>query len=105
MEFRANGFVRQFGWARFFRFLTYLPSFLNLFFRLVRDARVSMGPKLLLLGILGYLILPMDLVPDFLPGFGQLDDLAVVIGGLKLFFCLCPAEVVREHVKAIAAGR
>jgi uncharacterized membrane protein YkvA (DUF1232 family) len=71
--------------------------------RLVNDSRVPAGAKLLLVGVLTYLILPTDLVPDFFPGLGQLDDLAVILGGLKLFLRLCPPEVVQEHVRAIAA--
>jgi len=50
-------------------------------------------------------ILPADLVPDFLIGFGQLDDLAVILGGLRLFLRLCPPQVVQEHLRAISAGR
>ena len=57
------------------------------------------------LGILAYLILPTDFLPDVLPGFGQIDDFAVILLGLRLFIRLCPPEVVQEHVKAIAAGR
>lgn len=87
-----------------FRLLANLPSLFRLVHRLVKDARVPAGPKLLLIGVLGYLILPTDLVPDFFPGLGQLDDIAVILGGLKLFLRLCPPEVVREHVRAIGAG-
>jgi uncharacterized membrane protein YkvA (DUF1232 family) len=58
-----------------------------------------------LMGILAYLVIPTDLVPDFLFGVGQLDDLVVILGGLKLFLRLCPAAVVQEHLEALAAGR
>jgi uncharacterized membrane protein YkvA (DUF1232 family) len=44
-------------------------------------------------------------MPDFLPVMGQLDDLAVVLGGLKLFLRLCPAEIVQQQVQSIAAGK
>jgi uncharacterized membrane protein YkvA (DUF1232 family) len=103
MAFRTNGLVRRFGWSGIFRLLANLPSFFKLFHRLVKDSRVPAGAKLLLVGVLGYLILPTDLVPDFFPGLGQLDDVAVILGGLKLFLRLCPPEVVREHVRAIGA--
>lgn len=96
--------LRRLGWRGFFQLLTHLPSFFQLFSRLVKDPRVSLSPKLLLVGILGYVILPTDLLPDFVPGLGQLDDLMVIFLGLKLFLRLCPAEVVHEHVQAIAAG-
>jgi uncharacterized membrane protein YkvA (DUF1232 family) len=104
MAFRTNGLVRRFGWSGIFRLLSNLPSFFRLFHRLVKDSRVPARAKLLLVGVLGYVILPTDLVPDFFPGLGQLDDIAVILGGLKLFLRLCPPEVVREHVRAIGAG-
>ena len=105
MAFRTNGLTGSLGWGAIFRLVRNLPSFFKLFHRLVKDSRVPAGPKLLLVGIFGYLVLPTDLVPDFLPGLGQLDDLAVIVGGLKLFLRLCPPEVVREHVRAIGAEK
>jgi uncharacterized membrane protein YkvA (DUF1232 family) len=103
MAFRTNGLVRSLGWVGIFRLVKNLPGFFKLFHRLAKDPRVPAAPKLLLLGVLGYVVLPTDLVPDFLPGLGQLDDVAVILGGLKLFLRLCPPEVVREHVRAIGA--
>lgn len=102
MAIRPTGIIRQLGWRNFFQLLTHLPSFVKLFARLLKDPRVSVSPKLVLAGILAYVILPADLLPDLLIGVGQLDDLAVILGGLKLFLSLCPNEVVHEHLKAIA---
>ena len=97
--------LKQLGWRGFFRLLTNLPSFVKLFTRLIKDERVALGPKLLVAALLAYIILPTDIVPDFLVGLGQLDDLVVLITGLRLFLRLCPAEVVREHLHRITAGR
>ncbi|MBM4260003.1 MAG: DUF1232 domain-containing protein [Deltaproteobacteria bacterium] len=97
--------IRNLGWRGFFQLLTHLPSFVKLFARLVKDPRVTALPKLVVLGILAYLVLPTDLVPDFIPGLGQADDLAVIVAGLKLFLRLCPADVVQEHLKRISAGK
>jgi len=105
MALKPTGIIRQIGWRGFFQLLTHLPSFVKLFSRLIKDPRVSASPKLLIAGILTYVILPTDLLPDFLIGVGQLDDLAVILGGLKLFLRLCPGEIVQEHLKAISAGR
>jgi uncharacterized membrane protein YkvA (DUF1232 family) len=105
MAVKAAGILRQLGWRGFFQLLTHLPSFLKLFSRLVKDSRVSLSPKLLLVGILTYVILPTDILPDFLIGVGQLDDLAVILGGLRLFLRFCPPQVVQEHLRAISAGR
>ena len=105
MALRAKGLVKKLGWRGFLRLLVHLPKFLKLFGRLTMDARVSLAPKLVLVGILTYVVLPTDLVPDFLFGVGQLDDLAVILGGLKLFLRLCPEAVVQEHLEALAPGR
>jgi uncharacterized membrane protein YkvA (DUF1232 family) len=105
MAVKATGIIKQLGWRGFFQLITHLSSFLKLFSRLIKDRRVPLTSKLLLVGILAYVILPADLVPDFLIGFGQLDDLAVILGGLRLFLRLCPPQVVQEHLRAISAGR
>ena len=105
MALKATGIVKQLGWLGFFQLITHLPSFLNLFSRLIKDPRVSLTTKLLLVGSLVYVIVPTDILPDFLLGVGQMDDLAVVLAGSKFFLQLCPPEVVREHLRAIAAGQ
>src|SRR5262245_25555997 len=105
MALKPTGIIKLFGWRGFFQLLSHLPNFAKLFSRLLKDPRVPASPKLIFAAILAYLILPTDLVPDFLVGVGQLDDLAVILGGLKLFLRLCPADVVQEHLKMIASGR
>ena len=105
MALKPTGIIRHLGWRGFFQLLTHLPSFVRLFSRLIKDPRVSASPKLIVVGILAYVILPTDLIPDFLVGLGQMDDLAVILCGLKLFLRLCPSEVVQEHLTAISAGR
>jgi uncharacterized membrane protein YkvA (DUF1232 family) len=57
----------------------FIPDCIVLVSRLARNKQISLPRRLLLFGVLGYLALPIDLVPDFLPGIGQLDD-AVVLG-------------------------
>ncbi|HWP57085.1 MAG TPA: DUF1232 domain-containing protein [Candidatus Acidoferrales bacterium] len=103
----ARGFLLlwRIGPRKVFQFLCALPKFAKLFWRLLRDERVPAAPKILLLSLVAYLLVPVDLLPDVMPGFGQLDDLALIYLGLQAFFRLCPRTVVREHVQAIAAGR
>jgi uncharacterized membrane protein YkvA (DUF1232 family) len=57
----------------------FIPDCIVLVSRLARDRRISRPRRAVLFVVLGYLALPIDLVPDFLPGIGQLDD-AVVLG-------------------------
>ena len=89
--------------GRFFRVLFHLPSFARLYWRLFRDRRVPILPKALLVLTLVYVVSPLDVVPDFLPAIGEMDDVVVVLSGLWLFIRLCPPAVVRETVHDIAA--
>jgi uncharacterized membrane protein YkvA (DUF1232 family) len=74
----------------------FIPDCLVLVSRLARDRRISRPRRVILFGVLGYLALPIDLVPDFLPGIGQLDD-AVVLGlALRLIVRGGGTELVRE---------
>ncbi|MGH2450064.1 MAG: YkvA family protein [Candidatus Limnocylindria bacterium] len=79
-----------------------LPSYGRLVWGLLRDDRVSAQQKLILVGIVGYLLMPLDLIPDFIPVIGQLDDLLVVLLGLDLFIRSAPKVVVDEHLARIA---
>ena len=82
--------------------LLHLPNFARLYWRLFRDRRVPILPKALLVLTLVYVVSPLDLVPDFVPVLGEMDDVVVVLAGLWLFVRLCPPEVVRETVHDIA---
>jgi uncharacterized membrane protein YkvA (DUF1232 family) len=74
----------------------FIPDCLVMTSRLARDGRISRPRRALLWLVLGYLALPFDLVPDFLPGIGQLDD-AVVLGlGLRVLARGGGTELVRE---------
>ena len=88
--------------GRFLQVLRHLPSFARLYWRLFRDGRVSLLPKALLVLTLVYVVSPLDVIPDFVPVIGEMDDVAVVLAGLWLFVRLCPPEVVRETVYDIA---
>ncbi len=90
--------------GRFLQVLLHLPNFARLYWRLFRDWRVPILPKALLVLALVYVVSPLDVIPDFIPVIGEMDDIVVVLSGLWLFIRLCPPEVVRETVHDIAAG-
>jgi uncharacterized membrane protein YkvA (DUF1232 family) len=74
----------------------FIPDCLVLVGRLARDPRIPRARRVVLFLVLGYLALPIDLVPDFLPGIGQLDD-AVVLGlALRVVVRGGGSELVRQ---------
>ena len=56
----------------------FIPDCIVLFSRLLGDDRVARRHKLLLGALIGYLAMPIDLIPDFIPVAGQLDDAIIV---------------------------
>jgi uncharacterized membrane protein YkvA (DUF1232 family) len=75
----------------------------RLAWRLFWDQRVPLWTKLIPPIALGYVLFPIDIIPDVAVGLGQLDDVAVLLLGLKLFIELAPPDVVREHLRALGA--
>jgi len=75
----------------------FIPDCLVLVRRLLGDSRVPRRRKLLLVGLVGYLALPFDVVPDFIPIAGQLDDVIVVGLVLRSLVRVDGGELVREH--------
>ena len=75
----------------------FIPDCLVLLRRLIGDARVPRRRKLALIGLVAYLSIPIDLVPDFIPVIGQLDD--VIIAALALRYALRAggSDLLTEH--------
>jgi uncharacterized membrane protein YkvA (DUF1232 family) len=74
-----------------------VPDCVVLFRRLLSDPRVPLGPKLVLLALVVYLLMPIDLVPAFIPVAGQLDDAILVALGLRTVMRGAHPDLVREH--------
>ncbi len=71
--------------------------------KLLFDKRVAFWMKVVAILPLIYVISPIDLIPDVILGLGQLDDLGVLLAGMRLFESLVPAQIVDEHRSAIKA--
>lgn len=82
----------------------FIPDCVVLVGRLARDERISRPRRVLLFVVLGYLALPIDLIPDFLPGAGQLDDAVVLALALRVLIRGGGAELVREAWPGPAAS-
>jgi uncharacterized membrane protein YkvA (DUF1232 family) len=75
----------------------------RLILRLLGDRRVPIWPKLIIPATVAYIVSPIDLLMDPMLGLGQLDDVAVLLIGLKLFVELCPTEIVRQHLEQLSS--
>jgi len=75
---------------------TFIPDCIVLVSRLARDHRVPRRRKLMLFALAGYLAMPFDLVPDFIPVAGVLDDAVIVIVVLRHLVRRDPTLLV-EH--------
>jgi uncharacterized membrane protein YkvA (DUF1232 family) len=83
--------------------LSELVKNLRLAWRLLRDPSVPAWLKLIPLGALVYILMPLDLIPDWMFGLGQADDLTLFLLSLKVLVDLCPWEVVQRHLAQMSS--
>ena len=62
-----------------------------------RDPRVPWYAKALAIAVAAYALSPIDLIPDFVPVLGFIDDLIIVAAGMALVIRLIPPEIMRQH--------
>ena len=79
--------------------LLFIPNMLRLLFALLRDPRVSSSDKAILAGTIIYVIAPIDVIPDFIPFIGQVDDAYLVAISLVRLLNRAKRNVVLEHWK------
>jgi len=70
-----------------------------------RDPRVPWYAKALALAVAAYAASPIDLIPDFIPVVGYLDDLIIIPLGIVLVVKLIPPEIMAEHRTLAAAAQ
>jgi len=75
----------------------FVPDCVVLFKRLLADPRVEWWRKALLVAVIVYLASPIDLVPDFIPVAGQLDDAILVVLALRVLLRGSGPRVLAEH--------
>ena len=91
---RARGPQRRQSAAKLLR---ELPNLIKLLVRLLRDARVNRLDRMLFAGVLFYVLLPADFLPDFLGVLGLTDDLFLLGLALNRLFARAGADLLLEH--------
>ena len=74
-----------------------LPNVAKLLSRLMGDRRVPIRRKVFIGAVLGYVLSPIDLIPDFVIGIGKLDDIILVSLAIDHLMSGAEEEIVREH--------
>ena len=74
-----------------------IPAFLKLLGRLARDPRVSKVDKAIVIATIGYIVMPMDFIPDFLPFIGQIDDIYLLALALDRLLNNAGIDLLLEH--------
>lgn len=93
--------LRALSWVAMAPLAARAPMYGRLLLDMLADPRIPLSRKAILGAGAAYLVLPIDVVPDFLPVIGRLDDVAVVVLALDLFLESVPRELLYEKLTAL----
>jgi len=71
---------------------------------LVREPRIPVLVRALPPALVLYLAMPLDIIPDFIPVIGHLDDVLVLLLGVAVLLRFTPRAVLEEHLAQLEAG-
>jgi uncharacterized membrane protein YkvA (DUF1232 family) len=74
-----------------------LPQYLRLLWGLMWDRRVPQGAKVLVAAALAYIVMPIDWIPDFIPFFGEIDDVFLLVMSLQRLVESSGRRVLLDH--------
>ena len=78
-------------------YIRQLPQYLRLLTGLITDRRVAMVDKLLVVGAIAYIVMPVDFIPDFIPFFGEVDDLYLLVMALQRLIANAGRTVLLDY--------
>ena len=78
-------------------YIKQLPNYLRLLGGLLTDRRVNMVDKLLVAGAIAYIAMPIDLIPDFIPFIGEVDDVFLLVIALQRLVANAGRPVLQAH--------
>lgn len=74
-----------------------LPNFLRLLYGLITDSRVNAVDKLVVAGAIAYILLPVDVIPDFIPFLGEVDDVFLLVLALQRLIANAGRPVLHDY--------
>jgi uncharacterized membrane protein YkvA (DUF1232 family) len=99
------GFSRALKLMAFLPIATRIPTYARLVTALVLDDRMPASRKGLLAAAAGYLVVGRDLIPDYVPVIGGIDDLVVVVLAVDLFLEGVPDDLLEEKLDDLGIDR
>ena len=78
-------------------YMKQLPAYLRLLGGLLLDNRVATVDKLLVAGAMAYIVMPIDLIPDFIPFIGEVDDVFILVLALQRLVSHAGRGVLASH--------
>lgn len=94
---RIHATARKFAGKDITECLLLLPDFVMLLMRLMKDRRVEVKTKAMTAAVLVYLMSPVDIIPDFIPLLGYVDDLLITVWGLNRLLNMVEPKILEEH--------
>jgi uncharacterized membrane protein YkvA (DUF1232 family) len=102
---RKGSLLRALRWLAFVPVASRVPMYARLVWALVLDDRVPASRKAVLVGAAGYVLIGRDLIPDEIPILGGLDDLAVVVLAIEVFFDGIPDDLLEEKLDELCIDK
>ncbi|MEA3475342.1 MAG: YkvA family protein [Candidatus Cloacimonadota bacterium] len=84
-------------YIKFIEYVLLIPDFFMLLWRLMLDKEIGKEKKLFIGAITAYVLLPIDLIPDFIPVIGFVDDLVLIAIGLNTIFVKTDKKILQKH--------
>lgn len=78
-------------------YIRQLPNYVRLLLGLLTDRRVAMVDKLIVGGAVAYIVMPLDLIPDFIPFLGEVDDVFILVLALQRLVANSGRAVLLAH--------
>ena len=97
--------MRALRWLAFVPVASRVPTYSRLVWALALDARVPAARKAMLAGAAGYVLFGRDLIPDDIPVLGGIEDLAVVVLAVEVFFDGIPQDILEEKIDELEIDR
>ncbi|MGA2512198.1 MAG: YkvA family protein [Candidatus Limnocylindrales bacterium] len=102
---RKGSVLRALRWLALLPVASRVPAYARLIWALVADARVPAARKAVLACAAGYVLVGRDLIPDEIPFLGGIDDLAVLVLAVEVFFDGIPDEILEEKIDELEIDR